>query len=58
MAALRILRIGGTPTIVPGVPVCYAHSSYGILAYADYELAVKLVLVIIEDLHMKQVHMF
>ena len=40
----------GIPTIVIGVPVRYAHSSYGILAYQDYEHAVELAVQIVEGL--------
>ena len=32
----------GVPTIVIGIPVRYAHTHYGISAYADYEYAVRL----------------
>lgn len=41
----------GIPTIVIGVPVRYAHSSYGILAYQDYEHAVELAERIIHKLN-------
>lgn len=41
----------GIPTIVIGVPVRYAHSSYGILAYQDYQHAVELAGKIIEELN-------
>ena len=40
----------GIPTIVIGVPVRYAHSSYGILAYQDYAHAVELAVQIIDKL--------
>lgn len=32
----------GVPTIVIGIPVRYAHTHYGISAYADYESGIKL----------------
>lgn len=37
----------GTPTIVIGIPVRYAHTHYGISAYADYDNAVKLAIQIL-----------
>lgn len=48
----------GIPTIVIGVPVRYAHSSYGILAYADYQNAVDLAVKIIEELDEETVNNF
>ena len=41
----------GVPTIVIGVPVRYAHTHYGISAYADYENGVKLAVEIIKRLN-------
>ena len=48
----------GIPTIVIGVPVRYAHSSYGILAYQDYDHAVKLAVEIIHKLNRETVEQF
>ena len=39
------------PVIVIGVPVRYAHTHYGISAYADYENGVKLAVEIIKRLN-------
>lgn len=39
------------PTIVLGIPVRYAHASYGYTAYEDYRQAVELALAIIHDLN-------
>lgn len=36
------LSNGGVPVIVIGVPVRYAHTHYGISAYADFDGAVQL----------------
>lgn len=43
----------GVPTIVIGVPVRYAHTHYGISAYADYENGVKLAVEILKRLDEK-----
>lgn len=40
----------GVPTIIIGVPVRFAHSSYGITTRQDYEHAVQLAVKIIENL--------
>ena len=40
----------GIPTIVIGIPVRYAHSHHGFMAYEDYENAVKLAVKIIENI--------
>ena len=41
----------GVPTIVIGIPVRYAHTHYGISAFADYENAVKLAAEILKRLN-------
>lgn len=41
----------GIPTIVIGIPVRFAHSSYGITTKQDYEHAVQLAVKIIENLN-------
>ncbi|MDF2942379.1 MAG: hypothetical protein K0S01_1237 [Herbinix sp.] len=41
----------GVPTIVIGVPVCYAHTHYGISTYYDYENSVKLACEILKVLN-------
>ena len=40
----------GLPTIVIGIPVRYAHASYGITAWKDYRKAIELVKHIINDI--------
>ncbi len=40
----------GIPTIVVGIPVRYAHTHYGFVAYEDYQNAVELVLNILREL--------
>lgn len=40
----------GIPTIVVGIPVRYAHTHYGFVAYEDYQSAKELVLNILRDL--------
>lgn len=40
----------GIPTIVIGIPVRYAHSGVGIMAYEDYRNAVELAKAIIKDI--------
>ena len=40
----------GIPTIVVGIPVRYAHTHYGFVAYEDYQAAVELVLNILREL--------
>lgn len=41
----------GVPVIVIGVPVRYAHTHYGISAFADYEYAVRLAAEILQRLN-------
>lgn len=48
----------GVPTIVIGIPVRYAHSSYGIMAISDYQDAVMLAEKIIEDLKVEDINKF
>ncbi|MFD2307759.1 M42 family metallopeptidase [Enterococcus termitis] len=40
----------GVPAIVIGVPVRYAHTHYGYVAYQDYEAAYQLAVVIVNEL--------
>ena len=40
----------GVPTIVIGIPVRYAHTHYGFVAYEDYQAAKDLALAIIQEL--------
>lgn len=40
----------GIPTIVVGIPVRYAHTHYGYVAYEDFESAKELVLTILKEL--------
>lgn len=40
----------GTPAIVIGIPVRYAHTHYGYVAYEDYQHAVELAVNILKDL--------
>lgn len=40
----------GIPTIVIGIPVRYAHSGIGIMAYEDYRNAIELAKAIIQDI--------
>lgn len=42
----------GIPTIVVGIPVRYAHTHYGYVAYEDYVSAKELVLTILNELNM------
>ena len=48
----------GIPTIIIGVPVRYAHSSYGYCAYEDYEHAVQLAVKLITQLSVEDVAAF
>lgn len=48
----------GVPTIVIGIPVRYAHSSYGIMAINDYQNAISLAENIIKDLKVNDVNEF
>ena len=48
----------GVPVIVIGVPVRYAHTHYGISAYADFDNAVKLACEIIKRLDEAQIEAF
>ena len=48
----------GVPTIVIGIPVRYAHTHYGISAYADYENSVKLAVEILKRLDRKLIQSF
>ena len=48
----------GVPVIVIGVPVRYAHTHYGISAYADFDNAVKLACEIIKRLDETQIEAF
>ena len=41
----------GVPTIVIGIPVRYAHTHYGISAYADFENGVKLACEILREMN-------
>jgi putative aminopeptidase FrvX len=41
----------GVPTIVIGIPVRYAHTHYGISAYADFENGVKLACEILRNMN-------
>ena len=40
----------GIPTIVIGIPVRYAHSGIGVMAYEDYRHAIELAKAIIQDI--------
>ncbi|MEG2544906.1 MAG: M42 family peptidase [Longicatena sp.] len=46
------------PTIVIGIPVRYAHSSYGITSMIDYQNACKLAVKIIEEIDIETVQSF
>ena len=46
------------PVIVIGVPVRYAHTHYGISAYADFDNAVKLACEILKRLDEEQIMSF
>ena len=46
------------PVIVIGIPVRYAHTHYGISAYADFENAVKLACEILKRLDEEQIMRF
>lgn len=46
------------PVIVIGVPVRYAHTHYGISAYADFDNAVKLACEILKRLDEEQIKSF
>ena len=46
------------PVIVIGVPVRYAHTHYGISAYADFDNAVKLACEILKRLDEEQIRSF
>lgn len=48
----------GVPTIVIGIPVRYAHTHYGISAYADYENCVKLACEILRDMDEARIKSF
>ncbi|MDO5424989.1 MAG: M42 family peptidase [Eubacteriales bacterium] len=48
----------GVPTIVIGIPVRYAHTHYGISAYADYENGVKLACEILRDMDEARIKSF
>lgn len=48
----------GVPTIVIGIPVRYAHTHYGISAYADYENAVNLAVEILKRLNCDVIESF
>lgn len=43
----------GVPTIIIGIPVRFAHSPFGITAFADYRHAIELAKHIIEDITIK-----
>jgi len=45
----------GVPVIVIGIPVRYAHTHYGISAYADFENAVRLACAILNRLDAEQI---
>ncbi|MDR1177559.1 MAG: M20/M25/M40 family metallo-hydrolase [Spirochaetaceae bacterium] len=55
-----VIHLSGkaVPVIVIGVPVRYAHTHYGISAYADFENAVKLACEIIQKLDEKTIKSF
>lgn len=48
----------GVPVIVIGVPVRYAHTHYGLSAYADYENAVKLATEILKRMNQDLIDSF
>ena len=48
----------GVPTIVIGIPVRYAHTHYGISAYADFENGVKLACEILRDMDEEKIKSF
>lgn len=48
----------GVPTIVIGIPVRYAHTHYGLSAYADFENGVKLACEILKELDMDLIQSF
>lgn len=48
----------GVPAIVIGVPVRYAHTHYGYVAYEDYQAAKKLAVAIVSDLTVETIESF
>lgn len=48
----------GIPTIIIGIPVRYAHASYGIVAYEDYRNAIELAKHIIADMTIEDIKKF
>ncbi|MTD40134.1 M20/M25/M40 family metallo-hydrolase [Erwinia sp. CPCC 100877] len=48
----------GVPAIVIGVPVRYAHTHYGYVAYEDYQTACKLAVAIVNDLSKEMIDSF
>ena len=56
--AISHTHLRGIPTIVIGIPVRYAHSSYGYTTLKDYQNAVKLAVAIIKDLTKEMVASF
>lgn len=56
--AISHTHLRGIPTIVIGIPVRYAHSSYGYTTLEDYQNAVKLVVAIAKELTKADVENF
>ena len=56
--AFRLRIQFAVPVIVIGVPVRYAHTHYGISAYADFDNAVKLACEILKRLDEEQIMSF
>ena len=48
----------GVPTIVIGVPVRYAHTHYGYVAYEDYQVAHQLAVAIVNELTSEKIASF
>lgn len=48
----------GVPAIVIGVPVRYAHTHYGYVAFEDYQAAQKLAIAIVNDLSKAKIESF
>lgn len=53
-----ITHVHNIPTIIIGIPVRFAHASFGIVAKSDYENAVSLALEIIKNIDADTIHGF
>ncbi len=46
---------GGTPSLAIGIPVKYIHTPTSVISYADYENAIKLMCLVVEELDEKKI---